>query len=142
VEVAGETLELFARRNPPEDPNQLGGACEAHYAGQAWPCQVGWRHVGVYWFAYLDPPLGLTPAQLAAVRRAHPLPNLPERAILGGLLAVPTLTGLAVGGGAAVWLRHGGRGWVTAVVTATLVGPAVFVGTFVLAARATSGYWD
>jgi hypothetical protein len=142
VEVAGETLELFAHRNPPGAPNQLGGACEARYAGEAWPCRIGGRHVHVQWFAYLDQPLGLTPAQLAAVRRAHPLPNVPERAILSGLLAVPALTGLAAAGGTTVWLRRGGHGWAAAITAGALVGPAALAGTFVLAAGATSGYGD
>ena len=35
IAIHGETLEIRARRNPPSHPNQLGGVCEARYAGEA-----------------------------------------------------------------------------------------------------------
>lgn len=148
VEIAGGELELLARRNPPGHPNQLGGACEAVYAGRAWPCRIGGRHVHVHWFAYLDEPLGLTPAELDAVRRAHPLPNLPQDVFFVALFLVPTLTALGAGAGLTFWLAEGdpgrlgsaGGGW--AAVWGALATPVAFVPTFVATALATSGYWD
>jgi hypothetical protein len=146
VGVAGRELTLYARRNPPEDPNQLGGACEAVYAGRSWPCRIGMHHL-VPWYAVLDEPLGLTPAGLDAVRRAHPLPNLPERVYVAGVFAVAALTALGAGGAVAVWWSHadtaaGRMAWGWAAVGGALATPVVFVVTLLLAAVATGGYWD
>jgi hypothetical protein len=147
VAVAGRELALYARRNPPEDLNQLGGACEAVYAGRTWPCRIGSRHVHVPWFAYLDHGLGLTPAELDAVRRAHPLPNLPEDVFFVGIVVVAGLTALGTGGAVTFWWgaadAAAGRataGW--SAVRGALTAPVVFVLAFFLAAVATGGYWD
>ena len=142
VAIAGQTLELLARRNPAGDPNQLGGACEARYAGRVWPCQIGSRHVHVHAFAYLDQPLGLTPAQLEAVRRAHPLANLPEEPFLLGVLLVAAFSAMVAAGGATAWFVSGGHGRGKALAAAALAGPVAFATSFVLALRATSGFWD
>jgi hypothetical protein len=141
VEVAGQELVLLARRHSPGHPNQLGGACEALYDGRSWPCAVGSRHVHVHWYASL-PSLGLTPAEMEAVRRAHPLPNLSARAVVAGLLVASVLTALLAAAGAAVWQVSGGHGWVAAGATAAVTAPVAFLGVLFLAARATSGYWD
>jgi hypothetical protein len=71
VSIAGKPLEIRARRNPPADPMQLGGACEAIYDGQQWPCRVGSRHVQVHWFAYIDDPLGWADNQRFVYRERH-----------------------------------------------------------------------
>lgn len=103
VSIAGEPLELLARRNGPGDSNQLGGICRARYAGREWPCSFGLRHVHVAWFAIIPEPLDLSPAQLEQLRRQQPLENLPERALWSALLFVPVLT-------ASVWQAQSGCG--------------------------------
>lgn len=142
MELAGHTLEVHALHNSPGHPNQLGGACTAFYAGQEWPCRLGMRHLGVPWFAYVDLPLGLSPTQLEGIRRTHLLANLPERPFVIGTFAVPMLTAIFLAGGVATWLVTGGYRRTAvggAVLTTT---PAVLVGTFLLALRATRGFWD
>jgi hypothetical protein len=147
VGVAGRDLELYARRNPPGSPNEAGGACEAVYAGRTWSCQIASRHVHVPWFAYLDHGLGLTPAELAAVRWAHPLPNLPQGVYVVGMFVVAGLTALGAAGAVTFWWGQseaaagrasGGR----AAVPGALTTPVVFVVLLFLAVLATRGYWD
>jgi hypothetical protein len=139
VTVAGATLELLAARNPPGHPNQFGGVCAASYAGRAWPCRIGSRHLHVHWFAYLDDPLGLAAAQIAAVRWAHPFENAPEQPYLLGIAA---LTALATVVGASIWFAGGGRGRVRATAAGAFCGLGAFVGAFVMVVTMTSGFWD
>ncbi|HEX2035460.1 MAG TPA: hypothetical protein VHS99_14880 [Chloroflexota bacterium] len=142
VTVAGKALELFARRNPPQHPNQLGGACEARYAGTIWPCRVGSRHVHVHWFAFIDQPLGLGAVEVDAVRRAHLFQNAPQDTYVAGILVVPVLSALVAAGGLGGWLVAGACGWLKAGAAALLSGVAAFAGTFLLTMWATVGYWD
>jgi hypothetical protein len=143
LEVAGQTLELLARRNPPEQPMQFGGSCAARYAGREWPCEVGSRHVHVHWFAYLDEPLGLSQAQLDALRRQHPVENLPENAFVLGALATPLVTAVAPVVAVAAWPRRvRRRGAFGTLVVALVLGMAGLVGGFVLAGWATVPFWD
>ncbi len=140
--VAGETLEIGAWRNPPAHPNQLGGWCEARYAGRAWPCRVGSPHVHVHWFAFLDEPLGLSGEQLDALRREHPIENLGEEPFFVAAQLLPPLTALAVGAAvlAGFWprVRRGSGVAVVALVGAVLAFPCTFFAVLLL----TNGFWD
>ncbi|CAA9581280.1 MAG: hypothetical protein AVDCRST_MAG88-3362 [uncultured Thermomicrobiales bacterium] len=142
VMVAGETLELSSWRNPPSNPNQLGGRCEARYAGQTWPCRIGSRHVHVHWFAYLDEPLGLRPEQLDTLRREHFFENVGEEPFFAAWQVLPPLSAIVVAGGVLAgfwpWARRGPR-----VAMVALIGAlAAFPCTFVAVLTVTSGLWD
>jgi hypothetical protein len=142
VEVAGQTLEIRARRNPKTESNQLGGRCEAFYGGKEWPCRIGSRHVGVHWFAYIDEPLGLTEDQLESLRRGYFFENLAEEAFLAGLLVIPILTMLVAMLATAVWLWPRIRRKVWLVLLVAAAGVASLLGTFVLVVLLTRGFWD
>lgn len=141
VLVNGQMLEVSAWRNPPSNPNQLGGRCEARYAGKNWPCRIGSRHVHVHWFAYLDEPLSLQAEQLDALRRDYPFENLGEEAFFAAWMLIPPLTAIIVGGGilAGFWPRakHGLR------IAAAAIGAAVsFPCAFFAVLAVTGGLWD
>lgn len=142
VQVAGQTLEIRARRNPRTESNQLGGTCEAFYGGQEWPCSIGSRHVHVHWFAYIDEPLGLTEDQLETLRRGYFFENLAEEAFLTGMVAVPILTMLVAVLAMAVWFWPRVRRKVLLVLPVAAAGVVSLLGTFVLAFLLTSGFWD
>lgn len=141
VMVAGRPLELLARRNGSDAANQLGGVCSAQYAGREWPCVVGSRHVHTHWFAYLSEPLGLGPAELEALRRQHPVENLPERVFLQGLLLVPIITTLVVTAGSVLW-GWGRRRQRPTLGRSLLLGAAAWVGALALMLSVTGGFWD
>jgi hypothetical protein len=143
VEVAGQTLELLARRNPPGHPVQVGGSCAARYAGREWPCEVGSRHIHVHWFAYLDEPLGLGGDQLDLLRRQYLVENLPENAFALGALVTPLVTAMAAVVAVVAWPRRvERRGAFGALAVALVLGMAGLVGGFVLAGWATVPFWD
>ncbi len=141
VEVAGQTLEIHARRNAPTDPNQLGGTCEAIYDGKQWPCEIGSRHVDVPWFAYIAEPLGMSESQLDTLRREYFFENLPETTFFVGMLIVPVATMLVAIAVTVVWLWSKGNRVSVALIAAVL-GLATLVGTFILSVFLTSGFWD
>ncbi len=142
VMVAGERLEISAWRNPPSNPNQLGGRCEARYAGRTWPCRIGSRHVHVHWFAYLDEPLGLGPEQLDALRREHLFENLGEGPFVAASLVFPPLTAIVVAGGVLAgawpWARRGSGVAAGVVIGGLAALPCTFFAVLFL----TSGFWD
>lgn len=142
VSIAGKPLEIRARRNPPAHPVQLGGACEAVYDGQQWPCRVGSRHVQVHWFAYIDDPLGLDEAQLDALRRRYLVENLAEEAILRAVVAVPLPTSLLVFLLASAWLWLRRPAGIRTLLAAAALSLAAGMAIFVLAGFLTSGLWD
>jgi len=142
VAIAGETLEIRGWRNPPSHPNQLGGWCEARYAGRDWPCHVGSPHVHVHWFAYLDGSLGLSEAQLAALRQEYPFENLGEGAFSAATQILPFLTALVVAGGV---LAGGWSGTTRARQTAIVALGAALLTlpvTFFVVLFVTGGLWD
>lgn len=142
VMVAGETLEISAWRNPPSNPHQLGGWCEARYAGKTWSCRVGSRHVHVHWFAYLEEPLGLRQEHLEALRREHVFENLGEDRFVIALQILPPLTAVAVAASvlAGFWprVRRGAGVALAALVGAGVALPCTFFAVLIL----TSGLWD
>jgi hypothetical protein len=96
IELAGQSLEIQARRNSPSAADQLGGTCQAIYDGRQWPCAIGSRHVHVHGYAYVPSSLGLSASQLAALRRVYPVENLPEETFLIGAVVVPVVTATMV----------------------------------------------
>jgi hypothetical protein len=142
VELAGRSLEIHAQRNPPTHSNQLSGSCEAFYAGQAWPCQIGSRHIHVAWFAYLDESLGLDNDQLAALRQHYFLENLPESGFLNGIGLVSLTTSVLVFAVAGVWLWPRTRNKFPGALLTIICGIAAYFGTWLLAAYLTNGFWD
>jgi hypothetical protein len=142
VEVAGKTLEIRARRNPTTESDQLGGSCEASYGGKEWPCSIGSRHVGVYWFAYIREPLGLTEDQLETLRHRYFFENAAEEAYLTSLVVVPILTTLVAMLAMAVWFWPRVRRKVLLALLVAASGVASLVGTFVLVVLLTRGFWD
>jgi hypothetical protein len=142
IEIAGQPLEIRAQRNPPTDPNQLGGRCAAFYAGQPWPCRIGLRHVQVAWFAYLDEPLGLDKAQLDALRRAYFLENLPESSFVRGITLVTITTAILALLSASIWLWPRMHNKFFYTLAATACGMLSGLVTFFLAIFLTNGFWD
>ena len=142
VSIAGKSLEIRARRNPPADPMQLGGACEAVYEGRQWPCRVGSRHVQVHWFAYIDDPLGLDEAQLDGLRRRYLVENLPEEAILRGVVVVPLATSLVVFLLASAWLWLRRSAGIRTLLAAAALSLGTGVAILVVAGFVTGGLWD
>ncbi|MBE2201268.1 MAG: hypothetical protein IAE79_21825 [Anaerolinea sp.] len=139
VTIAGQLLTIQAFRNGPEQPNQVGGGCQAVYAGQPWPCAITSRHVDVHWFAHISDPLGLDAVQMDALRQRYFIENLPEEPFLTGALAAPVLAALTVLVGWWAWKRPSTwRGWGTAVGLSVVS----LIGVFALALNLTRGFWD
>jgi len=138
VDLAGKPLTIRAQRNPPSDPNQLGGTCEADYNGKSWPCRIGSRHIHVHWFAYLEEPLGLSEEQLDALRRRYFFENRSEETLVVGIKVVTPLTALVTGASvvAGLWPRVENKLLVTlaGVLTTVTTFPVAFILTM-LAAR-------
>jgi hypothetical protein len=142
VGLAGRSLEIRAQRNPATHPNQLGGSCEAFYAGKAWPCRIDSRHVHVAWFAYLDEPLGLDNDQIAALRQHFYLENLPEPVFFAGIRLAAIITAflslLFVG----VWLWRRVSSRFLCALTATGCAVIAGWGVFFMGMFLTNGFWD
>jgi hypothetical protein len=142
VEIAGRSLMIRAQRNPPMHPNQLGGSCEAFYAGKAWPCRIDSRHVHVAWFAYLDESLGLDNDQLAVLRQHYFLENLPESSFLNGISLVSFVTAALVFVIVGVWLRPRMRNRFSGALLTIACSAVTWFGTWLLAVVLTNGFWD
>jgi hypothetical protein len=142
VELAGRSLEIRAQRNPATHPNQLGGSCEAFYAGKVWPCQIDSRHVHVAWFAYLDEPLGLDNDQLAALRQHYFLENLPESSFLNGIGLFAVTSAALVFAAVGVWLWPRRRNNFSGALLTLTCGIITWFGTWLLAVFLTNGFWD
>lgn len=142
VTIAGETLEVRGFRNPPSHPNQLGGSCEARYAGVERPCSFTFRHLGVPFFANVAASLDLDAGQRSALRREYFFENLGERPFILATFAIPPLTALVVASGvlAGCWDRARRRSLVAgaAIIAGLATLPFAFIGAFV----ATRGFWD
>ena len=142
VDIAGKTLEIRARRNPPTDPNQLAGTCEASYDGRQWPCSIGSRHVDVHWFAFISKPLGLDAARLDALRRQFIFENLPEEAFTTGMIVVPIVAAMVAVLAAAVWLSPRIRRKAAYALLVAASGATALTITFLLSLLLTRGFWD
>jgi hypothetical protein len=142
VDIAGKTLEIRARRNPPTDPNQLDGTCEASYDGRQWPCSIGSRHVDVHWFAYISEPLDLDAAQLKALRRQYIVENLPEEAFTRGMIVVPLVAALVAALATAVWLSPRIRRKAAYALLVAASGVTALTLIFLLSLFLTHGFWD
>jgi hypothetical protein len=142
IEIADQLLEIRAQRNPPEHPNELGGQCEAFYAGKQWPCQIDSPHLQVFWFAFLEEPLGLSKDQLADLRQHYLLENLPESVFLNGIALEAIITAILALLTVGLWLWPRVSNKLLYALTAT--GCAVITGwvSFFLAMFLTNGFWD
>lgn len=142
VDIAGKTLEIRARRNPPADPMQLDGTCEASYDGRQWPCSIGSRHVHVHWFAYISEPLGLDAAQLEALRREFFIENLPAEAFTTGMIVVPIMAAIVAVLAASAWLSPRIRRKAAYALLVAASGATTLTIAFVLSLFLTRGFWD
>jgi hypothetical protein len=142
IDIAGKTLEIHARRNPPTDPNQLDGACQASYDGRQWPCSIGSRHVHVNWFAFIPDPLGLDKAQVEALRREYFVENLPEEAFTVGMLVIPVVAavGAVLATGVWLWPKVGRKASYVTLVAAS--GATALTIAFLVSLLLTRGFWD
>jgi len=142
VDIGGKTLEIRARRNPPTDPHQLDGTCEASYDGRKWSCSIGSRHVHVHWFAYISEPLGLDAAQLDALRRQFLFENLPQEAFIAGMIVVPIVAAIVAVLAAVVWLSPRIRRKAVYALLVAASGAATLISVFLLSLFLTRGFWD
>lgn len=142
VEIAGKTLEIRVSRWEPPNTMQLSGRCAAFYDGQEWSCRIGSRHAHVHWFAIIDPPLGLSNAQMDDLRQQFPLENAPEEPFIIGMLIVAVITTVLVIVNFIVWLKPKiKRSWLL-LIPAVPIGLITFYGTLYIGVFVTSGFWD
>lgn len=141
LEIAGTTLELLARRNGPESLMQLGGTCRASYGGETWPCRIGSRHIHVHWFAYLSDPLGLSVAELEALRRQYPLENSGEQPFLLSILIVPLSSAVIIAGVMILWFWSHRRRF-QLIAASALAAAMTWFFMVILTLSVTNGFWD
>ncbi len=140
IQIAGKTLEIHARQ---AERKPLGGVCEVFYDGQQWPCTIGSRHVHVYRFAYIEPPLGLGKSQLDVLRFQYFFENLPERVYFpAGVLIVSVTTTLVVITSTVTVLWSRRYKALFSIVFLALVGMVTFACTFFGGIWLTTGFWD
>lgn len=139
ITIEGRPLTIQAFRNEATHPNQLGGGCEAAYAGRTWPCEIGSRHVTVHWFAYISEPLGLEAAQMDALRRQYFFENLPEEPVLTGTLIFPLVVTSFLLVGLFAWQRPFRQHKWAATIS---IGLFTLITTFFFSVWLTSGFWD
>jgi hypothetical protein len=142
VEIAGQTLEIHARRNPPTHPHQFGGDCKAFYNGQEWPCSIGSRHVHVNWFAYLEQPLGLDKTELDALRRKYSIENLSEQVFITGAIVISIVNMMIAFVATGVKYWKGTRHKVFVILTMVSSGITALIGSALLSIWLTRGLWD
>lgn len=142
VEIAGSPLTILAQRNPDDHRQQLGGACEARYEGRSWPCEIRSRHVHVHWFAYLDEPLGLDEAELAALRRRYPFENMAETAFFPGMVGLAFVSLIVAAAVSWVLLSPQMKSRAVRLAAAAVTGMVALFGTLALAFYVTRGLWD
>lgn len=142
IEIAGRPLEIRAQRNPPMHPNQLGGDCEAFYAGKQWPCRIDSRHLHVAWFAYLDEPLGLGKDQLDGLRQKYLLENLPESSFFNIVCLATIVSAVLALLASGAWLGSRVSNKFSRILTATLCATVVGLVSFGGGILLTSGFWD
>jgi hypothetical protein len=142
ITIAGKDLEIYARRNQPPDPNDFGGACQAWYEDKQWSCEIGSRHIGVNWFAHIDPPLGLSQDQLQTIRRQYPIENLDEQPFVYGIAIVVTISTMLAALGTSAWMWSRPNNTLIVVGASLVVGSAAFILSGVLAVSVTRGFWD
>lgn len=142
IEIAGKMLEIHAARS--SDVNfPLSGACEAFYGNQQWPCKIGSRHVQVHWFAYIEPALGLSNAEMNALRLRYFIENLPEDPFILGTLFVAMVTALLVTANfiAWFWTRIKNK-WVLLITAVCCVAPVIFYAMLFIGVTITGDFWD
>ncbi len=142
VEIAGKTLEIQTSRNQPPNMMQLNGRCAAFYDGQEWPCRIGSRHAHVHWFAFIDPPLGLSNAQMDNLRQQYLLENSPEGPFFFGMLITAAVATVLVVVNFIVWLKPKvERSWLL-LIPAVPIGLITFYGMLFIGLFVTGGFWD
>ncbi len=142
VEIAGKLLEIQARRNEPPNLNQLGGECAAFYDGQRWSCKIGSRHVHVHWFAFIEPPLGLSSVQMDDLRQTYFFENLSEEPFLIGSVVTAVLATLLILANFFVWVWPKAERKAVVWATAVPIGFITFLGSLFWAVMQTGSFWD
>ncbi len=142
IEIAGQPLEIRAQRNPPGHPNELGGKCEAFYAGKRWPCQIDSRHVQVSWFAFLEEPLGLSKDQLDDLRQHYLLENFPESVFLNGIALEAIITAILALLMVGLWLWPRVSNKLLCALTAIGCASVTWGLSFFMGMLMTNGFWD
>lgn len=142
IEIAGEMLEIHAQTG--ESLNfPLSGTCEAFYGNQQWPYKIGSRHVHVHWFAYIEPALGLSNAEMNALRRHYFFENLPEAPFLLGTLLVAGITALLVTANFITWFWTRIKNkWVLLITAVCCVAPIIFYAMLFIGVMITGDFWD
>ncbi|MCP4425109.1 MAG: hypothetical protein GY803_11490 [Chloroflexi bacterium] len=142
VEIADKLLEIQARRNEPPNLNRFGGECAAFYDGQFWPCKIGSRHVHEHWFAFIEPPLGLSAAQMDDLRQMYFIENLPEEPFLIGSLVTAVLATLLILANFFVWVWPKAERKAVVWATAVPIAFITFLGSLFWAIMQTGSFWD
>ena len=141
IDIAGKTLEIYAMRTDPENSLSLG-ACEAFYDDQQWPCKIGARHVQIHGFAYIEPALGLSNAEMDGLRQQYFFETLSEMPfIYGGLLAGAMATLLIIANFVTWFWTRVERKWIL-LITAVCAAPILFYATLFIMIWITGDFWD
>ncbi len=137
MRLAGEPLVIRARPQPPNDPHQFGGTCKVFYGGEEENCSV--TH-GIYRTVHITNNL-LTPQQLTLLRLRHPIENLRENVVFGGVFVASILTTLLASMAFIVWLWPQGNRWLF-FLAVPLPAALIFVVTFIASLFVTAPFWD
>lgn len=141
IEIAGNTLTIHARRTPTPEFS-LNGLCRAFYNGQEWGCIIASRHVGVYWFAYIESGLALGKEHIKQLHRKYFFENLSENAYINGIFVFSILTmGLAVFA-TNFWCHAHNKSKIICVLLPLMAGWVSLIISLFVAGFVTSGFWD
>lgn len=139
LDIGGATLTVVAQ---PDATNALAGTCAARYASSDLPCSLGMRHVHTSAFAFIDAPAALSAPQLTALRQQFWIENLPEGAFLRFIPLAALLSAAVAAGAVLLWYWPLARHRVLVVGMAGAAGLLATAGSGIIAAIATSGFWD
>ncbi|VAW31077.1 hypothetical protein MNBD_CHLOROFLEXI01-1195 [hydrothermal vent metagenome] len=142
IEIADKLLQIHASRNEPPSMQLLNGRCEAFYDGKEWPCSIGTPNLATNWFTYIDPPLGLSKAQLDTLRQQYYIENLPEDTFVFGVLITAVLTTLLIVANYLVRFWHKTKVKYLLFLTAVPITLVTFYGSAMIAVWITRGFWD
>lgn len=143
IPIAEQNLILYAKRNPPDDPIQVGGSCEAWYANQQWPCIMGLFYMNQR-AALLTGGLGLSDEHIRQLRWKYPVENIGEDRIFIGLIFVlPILTALILSILLLLfrWSPERKVG-VLGVIKIALFCLVIWIGTCISFGLLSSSFWD
>ena len=141
IEIAGKTLTIHAHRAPTPEFS-LNGVCRAFYNGQEWKCQIAPRHVGVFWFAYMESGMALDKEHISGLQRKYFFENLSENAYVNGMFVVSVLSmGMAVFV-TNFWCYAHNKNKVICMLLPFIIGVVSFFISLFTAGFFTNGFWD